>query len=154
MFLITSFLSVVLLIIWNFPQQMETKKPSITFTKIECIDFNKENLEITSCLLYDLKANVQAINMYIDIKNKSRNQIMVKNFKFLLKKYIKIFPKLQIHGQLLHKFRNDYRPFLYNDLVDYCDFIKSSKRHLLWHFIYETTKKFSNLNHTCPINVS
>lgn len=86
MFLITSFLSVVLLIVWNFPQQMETKKPSITFTKIECIDFNKENLETTKCLLYDLKPNVQSINMYIDIKNKSRNQIMVKNFKFLLKK--------------------------------------------------------------------
>lgn len=61
--------------------------------------------------------------------------------------------KFQIHSQLLQKQKNEFQPFLYNDIIDLCDFIKNQKRNILWNFVYETTKRYSNLNHSCPVNV-
>ncbi|KNC28488.1 hypothetical protein FF38_05559, partial [Lucilia cuprina] len=64
----------------------------------------------------------------------------------------KSFSDIKIHCQLLQKVQNNYRPFLYNDIIDWCDLVNTQRPHILWNFIYETTKKYSNLNHTCPLN--
>ncbi|XP_037825381.1 uncharacterized protein LOC119613438 [Lucilia sericata] len=130
---ITLLISGSLVFIFLTSPSFSLKSQSFTFSKVECFEQDKEFLEIKECYLKTTEHNNKAISLYMDIKNKTFNEI-------------------KIHGQLLQKFRNNYRPFLYNDVFDWCDFMNNQRPHILWNFIYETTKKYSNLNHTCPLN--
>ncbi|KAH8296351.1 hypothetical protein KR054_004923, partial [Drosophila jambulina] len=54
----------------------------------------------------------------------------------------------------LHRKFSGYRPFLYNVTVNFCDFILHKTRFPWFKIAHESISKFSNLNHTCPYNVS
>ncbi|XP_013110300.2 uncharacterized protein LOC106089079 [Stomoxys calcitrans] len=45
---------------------------------------------------------------------------------------------------------NGYRPFLYNNTMDLCEFFKHPKRFMFWKILYDCFRPYSNVNHTCP----
>uniref|UniRef100_A0A1I8PBL3 Uncharacterized protein n=2 Tax=Stomoxys calcitrans TaxID=35570 RepID=A0A1I8PBL3_STOCA len=47
---------------------------------------------------------------------------------------------------------NGYRPFLYNDTLDFCQFVRNPNRYMFWKIVYQIQKPYSNVNHTCPFN--
>lgn len=48
---------------------------------------------------------------------------------------------------------HDYRPFLYNDTVDVCGFLKKQNQYKFWKRIYSFVLPYTNANHSCPYNV-
>ncbi|XP_059217521.1 uncharacterized protein LOC131994711 [Stomoxys calcitrans] len=58
---------------------------------------------------------------------------------------------MTVNAQLFVK-GNGYRPFLYNDTLDFCKFVKNPNRYMFWKIIYEIQKPYSTVNHSCPIN--
>ncbi|XP_017049220.2 uncharacterized protein LOC108093605 [Drosophila ficusphila] len=60
---------------------------------------------------------------------------------------------VQINLELFQRL-NGYKPFLYNITVDACKFIKNQKSNPVASYFYDSFKKFSNINHTCPYDVS
>ncbi|KNC28489.1 hypothetical protein FF38_05558, partial [Lucilia cuprina] len=63
---------------------------------------------------------------------------------------IKYSCPLEIIAKLFRKANNKYRPFLYDDVIDYCEFHNNAKRHIFWNLLYTNLGKFSNMNHSCP----
>jgi len=49
---------------------------------------------------------------------------------------------------------NGYKPFLYNVTVDACKFYKNQKSNPVAGYIYSLFRSFSNMNHSCPYDVS
>lgn len=67
--------------------------------------------------------------------------------------YIILF--FQINAKLFRKVNKKFHPFLYDDTIDLCDFLKrQQKRHIFWGMVYKMLLKYSNLNHTCPYEVN
>ncbi|XP_061396004.1 uncharacterized protein LOC133331638, partial [Musca vetustissima] len=58
----------------------------------------------------------------------------------------------KVHAKLLRWEQHRYQPFIYDDHIDVCDFLDNAKRQVFWGLIYETIKKFSNFNHSCPLD--
>jgi len=54
----------------------------------------------------------------------------------------------------LYKRLNGYKPFLYNMTLDGCRFLKSRNPNPIALYFYNLFKDYSNINHTCPYNVS
>ncbi|XP_059221474.1 uncharacterized protein LOC106088968 [Stomoxys calcitrans] len=52
----------------------------------------------------------------------------------------------------LYKKENGYRPFLYNITLDFCKFIKTRKSFPFFRMFFDTFRKNSNINHSCPYN--
>lgn len=59
----------------------------------------------------------------------------------------------QVNFSLLKRF-NGYKPFLYNITVDACKALRHSKYNPIFSFFYGLFKHHSNMNHTCPFDVS
>ncbi|KAH8279369.1 hypothetical protein KR026_008201, partial [Drosophila bipectinata] len=51
-----------------------------------------------------------------------------------------------------YKRMNGYKPFLYNETVDGCKFIKNQKGSPITKYYFDFFKNFSNINHSCPYN--
>jgi len=49
---------------------------------------------------------------------------------------------------------NGYKPFLYNVTVDACKFYKNQKSNPVAGYIYSLLRSYSNMNHSCPYDVS
>jgi len=49
---------------------------------------------------------------------------------------------------------NGYKPFLYNVTVDGCKFILNQKSSPVTSFIFNLFAPYSNMNHSCPYDVS
>lgn len=60
---------------------------------------------------------------------------------------------LKVNLALWKKF-NGFRPFLYNLTFEACSFIANPKSNPVAKFVYESFLIYSNINHSCPINVS
>ncbi|KAH8244075.1 hypothetical protein KR038_000444 [Drosophila bunnanda] len=61
----------------------------------------------------------------------------------------KVFVNLSLHRRF-----SGYRPFLYNVTVDFCEFVRHKSRFPWFKINHDAISKFSNLNHSCPYNVS
>ena len=59
----------------------------------------------------------------------------------------------QINLQLLKK-ANGYHPFLYNMKSDFCQLMKYRTKFPFLKIIFDMVANASNINHTCPYNVS
>ena len=49
---------------------------------------------------------------------------------------------------------NGYRPFLYNHTVDFCSVMKYGNKFPVINIFISLLSKDSNINHTCPYDVS
>ncbi|XP_033233090.1 uncharacterized protein [Drosophila pseudoobscura] len=103
-------------------------------TNIKCQCYDKTFCEFTQCELKVVGRGLVAINIYVKI-----HQLPVK--------------KVLVNASLFRRF-NGFRPFLYNITVDFCEFMKHSKRYPWFAIAHSQISGFSNLNHTCPYNVS
>ncbi|XP_075168143.1 uncharacterized protein LOC142240322 [Haematobia irritans] len=121
------FLSVMLLSYLQ-PSEMVYFK----FTNIKCQELDKPFASFKHCYLKALDRHKVSMNMYLELHDVPINNITV-------------------HAQFFHK-GNGYRPFIYNNTMDFCEFLKKPSRYMFWKIFFNLLKPYSNLNHTCPIN--
>ncbi|EDV49303.2 uncharacterized protein Dere_GG17091 [Drosophila erecta] len=71
-------------------------------------------------------------------------------------KYVSI--KVKLHqvpvNFALYERLNGYKPFLYNVTVDACNYLLKPKGNPVVTFIFGLFAPYSNMNHSCPFNVS
>ncbi|SPP80417.1 uncharacterized protein LOC117583148 [Drosophila guanche] len=101
-------------------------------TNIKCKCYDKTFCEFRQCELKVVGRGLVAINIYVKI-----HQLPVK--------------KVLVNASLYRRF-NGYRPFLYNFTVNFCDFMRHSKRYPAFGIGHSQVLSFSNLNHSCPYN--
>lgn len=51
------------------------------------------------------------------------------------------------------RYDHGYKPFFIDVTIDGCSFMKN-QRHPLVNLFYREIKDYTNMNHTCPYNVS
>lgn len=128
----------------------------IKFTKLECQAFDKSYAEFKLCQLKAVGRDKIALNINVNLHERPLNNITVSGWKMGGRKFFcfyKCLLKLQLSAQLFRK-SHDFRPFLYNDTFDFCLFMKNSNRFLFWKTLVQDLSQYSNINHTCPFDVS
>ncbi|XP_075160411.1 uncharacterized protein LOC142233396 [Haematobia irritans] len=103
----------------------------LKFTNLECESFNKSVASFEKCKLKALARHNVSLDIYIKLNVLPVSEIM-------------------LNAQLLHK-GNGYRPFMYNDTMDFCRFMKNPKRWMFWKIVWDAVMPSTNLNHTCPV---
>ncbi|XP_073835036.1 uncharacterized protein [Musca autumnalis] len=121
-------LLIIFLIVFLNIQQFECK--IVKFTKLECKDNDKSLVDFKHCQL----------------KAVGRNRIAMQVQAELMEP---LHDGLQINAELFRK-SHDFRPFLYNDTMDFCGFMKNPNRFMFWKILVQDMVKYTNLNHTCP----
>uniref|UniRef100_A0A1I8Q3Q1 MD-2-related lipid-recognition domain-containing protein n=1 Tax=Stomoxys calcitrans TaxID=35570 RepID=A0A1I8Q3Q1_STOCA len=104
----------------------------VKFTNLECESFNKSVVKFEKCRLKAVARHNVSLNIHI---------------KF----FVNPIHDIKLHAQLLHK-GNGFRPLLYNDTLDFCQFMKNPKRWMFWKLIFDAFSPYTNMNHTCPVN--
>ncbi|XP_017840224.1 uncharacterized protein LOC108598118 [Drosophila busckii] len=62
-------------------------------------------------------------------------------------------PVKNVYANLeLHRRSNGYKPFLFNQSLDYCFYMRNPKAYAFINSIHDTFLNYSNMNHTCPYN--
>ncbi|XP_061395702.1 uncharacterized protein LOC133331320 [Musca vetustissima] len=106
----------------------------VKFTKLECFELDKPFATIPKCYLKALSRYQSALNIHVAL-----HQIPVNNVSF--------------NAALYQKGNNGYRPFMYNNTVDFCSFYKNPNRFIFWKIIFfNMIAPASNINHTCPFD--
>lgn len=77
-------------LIFNIPLSFSIKLQTFSFLKLVCLELDKDYLEIKECCLKNIGSNIMTINLHMDIKNKSINNIKVMFDKTL---QIKLYQK-------------------------------------------------------------
>ncbi|XP_016977667.1 uncharacterized protein LOC108043465 [Drosophila rhopaloa] len=104
----------------------------VEITNLKCKTVNKDLAEFEYC-------SIKAINRtYKYVSGK------FKHYKLPIK-------RIKVNFGLYKRF-NGYKPFLYNQTVDACLFLKNQKSNPVAKYFYDFLKGVSNLNHTCPYN--
>ncbi|XP_075157497.1 uncharacterized protein LOC142230754 [Haematobia irritans] len=102
----------------------------IKFTKLECKDYDKSFVHFKQCQLKAIGRNRIALQLIANLKKK-------------------IDDTLIINAELFRK-SHDFRPFMYNDTMEFCGFIKNPNRYMFWKILVQEMIQFTNVNHTCP----
>ncbi|XP_013115766.2 uncharacterized protein LOC106093262 [Stomoxys calcitrans] len=102
----------------------------IKFTKLECKDYDKSFIQFKQCQLKAVGRNRIALQLHGDLK---------KN----------IDEELTINAELFRK-SHDFRPFMYNDTMEFCSFVRNPNRYMFWKILVQDMIQFTNINHTCP----
>uniref|UniRef100_A0A1I8NL68 Uncharacterized protein n=1 Tax=Musca domestica TaxID=7370 RepID=A0A1I8NL68_MUSDO len=64
-----------------------------------------------------------------------------------------MWPCIRFRKGQCRKGNNGYRPFMYNDTLDFCRFYKNSNRFIFWKIVFfSIVAPSSNINHTCPFD--
>uniref|UniRef100_A0A1I8PET1 MD-2-related lipid-recognition domain-containing protein n=1 Tax=Stomoxys calcitrans TaxID=35570 RepID=A0A1I8PET1_STOCA len=105
------------------------------FTNLQCDEFDKPFATFKTCRLKALSRHQVSLNVHVQL-----HQVPVNN--------------VTINAQLLRKgYDNGYKPFMYNNTADFCQFLKSSSRYMFWKIIFfKIVRPISNINHSCPFD--
>lgn len=103
-------------------------------TNIKCESFNKDICTVSVCKLKVLGrgrvgANVRITNPSPPLKGATVNFSMWRKL-------------------------NGYHPFLFNTTLDYCRFLQHPNPSNIFYYFHQAILPFSNLNHSCPYDVS
>ncbi|KAH8328484.1 hypothetical protein KR067_010190, partial [Drosophila pandora] len=104
------------------------------FTNINCTSMDKEFCDFDYCYIKSINRTYK----YISLK--------VKLYKVPI-------TNVTINWSILKR-SNGYKPFLYNITADGCKFLKNQKSNPVLGYMYGLFKSHSNMNHTCPFDVS
>jgi len=124
----------------------------MTFTNLKC---GTKDIRFTNFEKCYIKA-VNRTHKYIDL-HANLYQLPVDNVTVSLeKRYRKTctlnFLRLQVRVKLM-RLDHGYKPFFVDITIDGCRFLKHQGNPIL-KLLYNTYKNSTNLNHTCPVNVS
>ncbi|XP_013117855.1 uncharacterized protein LOC106095156 [Stomoxys calcitrans] len=105
----------------------------IKFTNLQCDEYDKPFANFEKCRLKAIDRHRVALNVTVAL-----HQIPVNN--------------VSLNVQLLKK-GNGYRPFMYNNTMDFCQFLKTPSRYMFWKIVFlRMVRPASNINHTCPFD--
>ncbi|XP_051861185.1 uncharacterized protein LOC117571359 [Drosophila albomicans] len=111
---------------------------------------NGRLLKFTNVKCMDLPTNAGITKYeYCRLKVVRRNHVELSLKVGLLK-----LPITNLTTRLQCFQRSDgYRPFMYNVLFDFCKLMGARRYHISFErFIFDTIRKYSNFNHSCPWN--
>nr|XP_017006884.2 uncharacterized protein LOC108064059 [Drosophila takahashii] len=97
---------------------------------VVCESFDKSFSEFSRCEMKVIRRGVSAFYMIWKFY-----KVPINNFDINLS---------------LHKKSNGYRPFLFNQTLDYCYYMRNPKAHPLIYMMHRTFWSISNINHSCP----
>lgn len=127
----------------------------IKFTKFECFEFDKPFADIPKCQLKAFARDKVGLNLHVRLHQVPVNNVsvgIVGIIQVLMSERILCF---QVNAAFFNKdFTQRYKPFMYNSSLDFCKFLKTPNRFLFWKIVYGIIKTSSNINHTCPYDVS
>lgn len=104
------------------------------FTNLKCVAYDKPFADFRQCKLKALSRNTVALYLHVQLF-----QVPVNNVSVNLDVY---------------KRANGYRPFMFNITMDFCQFLINKKRIPFFKLLMDTIAVYSNINHTCPFDVS
>ncbi|KAH8270824.1 hypothetical protein KR018_005794, partial [Drosophila ironensis] len=106
----------------------------VRLTNLKCETFDKTFIQFPTCRLNVLGRNNIALNVYV--------------------KLIKLPIKRMIMRFIVYRKLNGYHPFLFNVSEEICHFMKHPNPLKVFYYFQRAVMPDSNLNHTCPYNVS
>ncbi|KAH8293476.1 hypothetical protein KR054_000816, partial [Drosophila jambulina] len=107
---------------------------TVEFTNIKCNTLDPNFAEFEYCYLKSVNRTYKYLSLKVNL-------------------YKLPITKVKANVELLKRF-SGYKPFLYNVTVDVCQFMKNPKSNPIAAYLYGFFKNHSNMNHTCPYNVS
>uniref|UniRef100_A0A1I8P909 MD-2-related lipid-recognition domain-containing protein n=1 Tax=Stomoxys calcitrans TaxID=35570 RepID=A0A1I8P909_STOCA len=105
----------------------------LKFTNLECESFDKSLTSFDKCRLKALGRHNVSLNIYIKF-NPS------------------LYPMNNIKINAQFHQRGSFGPYIYNDTMSFCEFMKNPKRWMFWKIIWEAILPATNMNHSCPVN--
>ncbi|KAH8261686.1 hypothetical protein KR044_013457 [Drosophila immigrans] len=121
---------VLLAIFAIFVVNGDGKKSTSRFTNIKCETFNKTFAEFTTCKLKLLGRGVIGTQVH-------------------LKLHVLPIDSVSINLSFWRRY-NSFQPFLHNSSIDFCKFVKQSKKLSFERLVLDAISSRSNLNHSCP----
>lgn len=102
--------------------------------KVICRSFDKSFCEFETCEMKMKRRGAAVFNMNLTLHKKPIDRIILN---------LQLFKK-----------SNGYRPFLINQTIDFCYYMRNPTAYMFFQSFHKTFFSASNLNHTCPYNVS
>ncbi|XP_013110030.1 uncharacterized protein LOC106088867 [Stomoxys calcitrans] len=112
--------------------QIASAAKGFDLTEIYCSSYNEMFLQFAMCKVDTPKNSMAMLNVVAR----------------LLETAVSIKCRITI----FRKANKIYRPFIYDDTLDLCEFVKGMghKRFVIWALAYPLVLKYTNANHTCP----
>ncbi|XP_013110029.2 uncharacterized protein LOC106088866 [Stomoxys calcitrans] len=116
----------------NINWHVSTTAKGFDLTNINCSSYNQKYLEFAVCKVDTPQNSMAILNVVARLLETAVS----------IKTRVKVFRKA----------RKIYRPFIYDDILDLCEFVKGMghKRFVIWALAYPLVLKYTNANHTCP----
>lgn len=105
-----------------------------TLNKVVCHTFDKSFVDFATCEMKIRRRGVAYFNLNMTLHKKPIDSIVLN---------LELFKK-----------SNGYRPFLFNQTIDFCYYQRNPMAYMLFQSFHKTFLAVSNINHTCPYNVS
>lgn len=102
--------------------------------KVVCHAFDKSYVEFPTCEMKIRSRGVAVFNLNMTLHKKPVHSVVLN---------LELFKK-----------SNGYRPFLFNQTIDFCYYQRNPMAYTLFQSFHKTFLAASNMNHTCPYNVS
>ncbi|KAH8396621.1 hypothetical protein KR215_001569, partial [Drosophila sulfurigaster] len=109
------------------------KKSKSRFSNIKCETFNKTFAEFETCKLKLLGRGIIGTQVH-------------------LKLYILPIDTVSANLSIWRRY-NSFQPFLHNSTIDFCKFVKQTKKLSFERLVLDAISSRSNLNHSCPYTV-
>ncbi|XP_062127645.1 uncharacterized protein LOC133840008 [Drosophila sulfurigaster albostrigata] len=106
------------------------KKSKSRFSNIKCETFNKTFAEFETCKLKLLGRGIIGTQVH-------------------LKLYILPIDTVSANLSIWRRY-NSFQPFLHNSTIDFCKFVKQTKKLSFERLVLDAISSRSNLNHSCP----
>ena len=106
----------------------------VTFTNLVCEEYDKDFASFNYCYVKAINRTYKYLSMQVSLHKGPISNVTV--------------------GVALLKRENGWKPFLYNVSFDGCKFLKSTKTNSVIKFLMSTFVSYTNINHTCPFDVS
>lgn len=102
--------------------------------KVVCHTFDKSFVDIATCEMKIRSRGVSVFNLNITLHKKPIDNVILN---------LELFKK-----------SNGYRPFLFNQTIDFCYYQRNPMAYTLFQSFHKTFLAATNINHTCPYSVS
>lgn len=102
--------------------------------KVVCHTFDKSFVDIATCEMKIRSRGMAVFNMNITLHKKPIDNVILN---------LELFKK-----------SNGYRPFLFNQTIDFCYYQRNPMAYTLFQSFHKTFLAATNINHTCPYSVS